>query len=414
LVRILDEGKNKFGEFFNHIGSAASKPECWGKLRIKNLDDAPYLEGGIDELTSVLRQMLNVLSALHATLSDQSADRFVKFDDHLGDLDGSIQRVMEFIESLEAFRNPDFAENAVWFSNFTAGESDYPNGLLNLAPLETGPHLRQKLYPGLASVVFTSATLALRGKFKFFASRLGLDWPEGDEHARKVVEAVFPSPFDYPRQSLVIGAAYLPEPNDPYFQQQAAKLILHVVETVRVGTLALFTSYKDLNAVYESVADAFYAQGITLLAQGKGLSRSVILNEFRDLGSSVLFGTSSFWEGIDVQGDSLSLLIVAKLPFQVPSEPVVEAYIEKLKAEGKDSFMHYILPNALLKFRQGFGRLIRARSDTGVVLVLDNRLFTKYYGKYFQEILPTRIIPAANPVELTERVAKWFKGKGRA
>jgi predicted DnaQ family exonuclease/DinG family helicase len=415
-VRLLDEGKAKFGEFFSHVGELASKPENYGKLRIKSLDEVPFLTPGIDELTTFLRSLQSVLAAMHATLTDQPADRFLKYDEHLGDLDGSIGRTFEFVETLTAFDDPDFTNNAVWFSSFIAGESDYPNGLLNCAPLEAGRHLRQRLYPGLDTVVFTSATLALRGKFKYFVARLGLDdesAPEGETSAPKVVEAVYPSPFDYPRQSLVIGTSFLPEPNDPFFQGQIGKLIREVIETTRVGTLALFTSYKDLNAVYEAVADPFFAQNINLLAQGKGLSRSVLLNEFRGFGSSVLFGTSSFWEGIDVQGDSLSLLIVTKLPFQVPSEPVVEAYLDKLKAEGKDSFMHYTLPNALLKFRQGFGRLIRSRSDSGVVLVLDNRVFTKYYGKYFQEILPTRIISTANPVELTGRVAKWFKDKER-
>jgi ATP-dependent DNA helicase DinG len=415
-IRAIDDGRTKFGEFFRHIGEAVSKPDLYGKLRIRAKDDAPYLESGVDELIDVLRGLLSTLTSLHDTLSDQSSDRFVKHEEHLGNLDGAIGRTMEFIESLGAFIEPDFRENAVWFSNFLSGESDYPNGLLNLAPLETGRLLRSKLYPGIRAVVFTSATLALRGKFKFFATRLGLDADSAPEQEDpplpRVEEAVYPSPFDYPRQSLVLGASYLPEPNDPYFQSQMAKLIQAAVETTRVGTLALFTSYKDLNAVYDAVADSFFAQDITLLAQGKGLSRSVILNEFRDLGSSVLFGTSSFWEGIDVQGESLSLLIVTKLPFQVPSDPVVEAYLEKLKNEGKDSFMHYTLPNALLKFRQGFGRLIRSKSDMGVALVLDNRIFTKYYGRYFQEILPTRIVSAANPVELTGRMAKWFHGKG--
>jgi ATP-dependent DNA helicase DinG len=172
--------------------------------------------------------------------------------------------------------------------------------------------------------------------------------------------------------------------------------------------MTLFTSYKDLNATYEALSDAFYAAGIKLMAQGKGMGRSAMLKEFKKHKDSVLFGTNSFWEGIDVQGESLSLLILYKIPFMVPSEPIVEAFMERLQAEGKDSFMHYMLPNAILKYRQGFGRLIRHKSDRGIVLVLDNRLVTKHYGRYFVDTIPSRTTVASSPMEIYDILGQWF------
>jgi len=124
----------------------------------------------------------------------------------------------------------------------------------------------------------------------------------------------------------------------------------------------------------------------------------------------VLLGTNSFWEGVDIPGESLSLLILYKLPFMVPTDPIVEAFIEKLDSEGKNSFMHYMVPTALLKYRQGYGRLIRNKTDKGVVLVLDSRIQTKKYGQYFKEILPTKTRAASNPVELYDYIGRWFKG----
>ncbi|MCB5267247.1 MAG: DNA polymerase III subunit epsilon, partial [Candidatus Cloacimonetes bacterium] len=154
--------------------------------------------------------------------------------------------------------------------------------------------------------------------------------------------------------------------------------------------------------------DDLYHSDRRLFAQGKGGSRSSILEEFKRAKNAVLLGTSSFWEGVDVQGESLQLLIIYKIPFQVPSEPLVEAYIDKLEREQKDSFMHYMLPNALLRIRQGFGRLIRSKSDRGLVLILDSRVSKKYYGTFFKEILPGKHLDVSSDVQLLDEVTRFF------
>ena len=185
----------------------------------------------------------------------------------------------------------------------------------------------------MKSIIFTSATIAIRNKFKYFANRMGLDQREEGF----VKELVVKSPFDYSTQALVLVAGFLPDPKDRFFAAQSLELIRQSVEISKAGTMVLFTAYKNLNEVYDSLYDEFNARDISLLAQGKGIGRSAMLKEFREHRNSVLLGTNSFWEGVDVPGESLELLVLHKLPFMVPSEPIVEAYLEKLNAEGKDS-----------------------------------------------------------------------------
>jgi ATP-dependent DNA helicase DinG len=287
---------------------------------------------------------------------------------------------------------------------FQTQDEKYPAGVLCYCPLNVDVIFQQKLYERMKSVIFTSATIAIRDKFKYFSNRMGLDLLEEGF----VQELVVQSPFDYNKQSKVLVAGFLPDPKDRFFQAQSLEVIRQSVEVSQAGTMVLFTAYKNLNDAYDVFGDEFYAKDIMLLTQGKGMGRSAMLKEFRKNRNSVLLGTNSFWEGVDVPGESLELLILHKLPFLVPSEPIVEAYLEKLDEEGKDSFMHYMLPNALLKYRQGFGRLIRHKTDRGVVLVLDNRIMTKRYGQFFKDTVPARTIITNSDLEIYDFLAKWF------
>jgi len=216
------------------------------------------------------------------------------------------------------------------------------------------------------------------------------------------------SPFDYDSQARLIVSSFLPEPRDRFFMNQALGCLEQLLASTDLGTMVLFTSYKDLNTVYDHVSEALYRRKRPFFAQGKAASRSSMLEEFKRHKNAVLLGTNSFWEGVDIQGESLSLLILFKLPFQVPSEPIVEALIDKLDREQKDSFMHFMLPNALLRLRQGFGRLIRSRGDRGIVLVMDSRVSNKYYGQYFKQVLPAKSLEMRSEVELLSEVSSFF------
>ncbi len=390
---------------FQETGRVVDKKGSYGKLRVRDNNEYPFLNSEMGKLIQFFRTLRNELQTLRDALVDVPHESFVEYDTHMTHLDGAIDRCKEFLQTFELLQQPDFSKTVFWLSSFYAKDPEVPNGILNFAPLDVDEKLNSLLYDRVPTIVFTSATLALRGSFKYFSTRMGISLVE----TRDIRELVVPSPFDYEKQTEVCVAGFLPEHTDRFFGNQATTLIKETLLASRVGSMVLFTSYKDLNQMYENLGEVMYQNNVVMFAQGKGLNRSAMLDQFREHGNAVLLGTSSFWEGVDVQGKSLSLLILYKLPFQVPSEPIVEAYIEKLKDDGKDSFMHYMLPNALLKYRQGFGRLIRHKTDRGVVLILDTRVETKYYGKFFKQITPTRLRNASNPVELVDMVAGWFR-----
>jgi len=173
----------------------------------------------------------------------------------------------------------------------------------------------------------------------------------------------------------------------------------------------LFTNYSLLNRMYDDLKSYFDGERILLLAQGKGNSRTNLINQFREFNDSVLFGTDSFWEGIDVPGEALELLVIPKLPFDVPSDPVVEARMEEIKKAGGNAFLEYSVPEAIIKFRQGFGRLIRTKSDFGAVIITDNRLSRMQYGKHFLNSLPAETSVFKTQKELLSAIKGWFDEK---
>jgi len=405
IISLIEEIKPQFSVLFSRIAEIVQHKGSYGKLRIKKLSAHPFLEESINYLIPYWNQLSEQIHNIKEKMLTINSNVFADYEKNTDNIDGILNRSLEILEALTRLQKPDLTEGAFWFSVINVNDKKFPAGVLNYAPLNVADILKKVLYEKVDSIIFTSATIALRGVFKYFSSRIGLDL-----NLNTVVrELIVDSPFDYDKQANVIAAPFLPSPTDKFFHDQAISLMRKIIETSKTGTLILFTSYKDLNYAYEELSTPLFEKDIPLLAQGKGFSRSAILKEFKELGNAVLLGTSSFWEGVDVQGDSLSLLIIYKLPFQVPSEPIVEAYIEKLEAERKNSFMHYMLPNAMLKYRQGFGRLIRSKSDKGLVVVLDNRIITKRYGHYFKDIIPSKTIVTKNPVELCDIVANWSK-----
>ena len=235
--------------------------------------------------------------------------------------------------------------------------------------------LNQKLFDVVDSVVLTSATLAVGGEFEFTKARLGL---------RTARTLVVPSHFDYSRQALFYVPQALPDPRSPAFTSAAAREIIEILMLSRGRAFVLFTSYQQMRLIYDRVSLEVPYQ--TLL-QGTG-PRSALLDEFRATPNAVLFATASFWQGVDVPGEQLSCVIIDKLPFAVPSDPVVEARIAAIRDEGGDAFNSYQVPQAAIALKQGFGRLIRSRTDRGVLALLDNRITKTRYGQIFFDSLP--------------------------
>lgn len=264
---------------------------------------------------------------------------------------------------------------------------------LQATPIDVGPILRECLWSKLDSAVLTSATLAVGGGFEYIRKRLGM------EHAR---ESVLPSHFDYESQAVLYVPPDLPDPRTPQFTAKAAERIRKLLEITRGRAFVLFTSYAQMNDIYQRLLGEVE---FPMLRQGDA-PKSALLEEFRLTPNAVLFATSSFWQGVDVQGEQLSCVIIDRLPFAVPSDPVVAARVKAIDAEGGNAFFQYQVPAAVITLKQGFGRLIRSLHDRGLLVLLDNRILKKQYGRVFIESLP-------NYKKTTDlRVVEGFFGVG--
>ena len=267
------------------------------------------------------------------------------------------------------------------------------NVFLQATPIDVGPILSECLWSKLECAVLTSATLAVGGGFDYIRKRLGM------EHAR---ETVLPSHFDYQSQALLYVPPDLPDPRTPQFTLKAADRIRKLLEITRGRAFVLFTSYAQMNEIHQRMLGEVE---FPLLRQGDA-PKTALLEEFRLTPNAVLFATSSFWQGVDVQGEQLSCVIIDRLPFAVPSDPVVAARVKSIDADGGNAFFQYQVPAAVITLKQGFGRLIRSLHDRGLLVLLDNRILKKQYGRVFVESLP-------NYKRTTEmRVVEEFFGVG--
>ena len=270
------------------------------------------------------------------------------------------------------------------------------NTFLQATPIDVGAILKTALFDQLECAVLTSATLAVHGGFEYMRGRLGLDYPR---------EVVLPSHFDYQSQALFYVPPDLPDPRTAQFCAKAADRIRRILEITRGRAFVLFTSYAQMNDVYQRLLGELE---FPMLLQGDA-PKTALLQEFRLTPNAVLFATSSFWQGVDVQGEQLSCVIIDRLPFAVPSDPVVAARVRSIDADGGNAFFDYQVPAAVITLKQGFGRLIRSLQDRGVLVLLDNRILKKQYGKIFVESLP----PYRRTTDL-KVVEEFFGGPGPA
>ena len=272
--------------------------------------------------------------------------------------------------------------------------------ILRASPLEISSFLKENFYPNLESVVFTSATLAVAQKkepsFEYFRARMGLDKSESAK------ELWLKSSFDWKRQAVLFLPKDIPMPDAPGFVSESAKVLEQLLELSQGRAFLLFTSYKNLEAFYEKLKRKVK---FPLLRQGDK-PRSELLREFREVEESILFATMSFWQGVDVVGPALSLVVIDRLPFDSPGDPLIKARINAINLSGGNAFLDYQVPTAVIMLRQGLGRLIRSRRDRGALCVLDPRIHKKGYGKTFLESLPE--MPVTHSLK---GVQEFFEGK---
>jgi ATP-dependent DNA helicase DinG len=264
-----------------------------------------------------------------------------------------------------------------------------------------GEALRDSFFDKKRSVVLTSATFAVRDSLSHMSKKLGL---REEAFEGRILE----TPFDLPEQVQAWVHSRLPDPNQPDFVPQMSEGIVQLASELKRKMLVLFTSLDMLRRVADAVEPDLAARGIRLHAQGMRQSRKQIRNDFLADGPAVLLGAASFWEGVDFPGEELEVLVLARLPFLVPSDPLVRARAERIEAEGGDSFSSYYLPEAILRFRQGFGRLIRRREDRGLFVVCDSRLSQRSYGRQYQKSVGVPFRAAKNWDEIVDGGTAWF------
>jgi predicted DnaQ family exonuclease/DinG family helicase len=356
----------------------------FGKLRYH--PDAPVAALLDDELRTLLAALSAVAEGTE-TLANLVVDTELdRADAFVQNLSFHALRVREFASSLEYVAEAADPDSVFWLDVRTF--RDVFECELRSAPVSVAAMMDDFLYSRVDSLIATSATMTVDGSFSFVMERLGLDLiPDW-----KVRTLDVGSPYDYDAQSIAVVAGYLQQPSSPGFNQTVAKLVVRLAERAGGGTLVLFTARSALDAVFKAVVNPLTAKGKLVLAQGHGGAASALLDQFAREVDSVLLATSSFWEGVDVPGRSLEQLVIVKLPFPVPRDPVVEAHCERYEADGENSFARYMIPRTAVRLRQGFGRLIRSTTDTGAVIFLDSRLATRAYGDRLLEQLPTRTI----------------------
>jgi predicted DnaQ family exonuclease/DinG family helicase len=359
----------------------------------------------INDLRSDLANCKKGLAELISLFAELAAESF-QFQDQIHRELISLESDLENLMISFEFALATDQENYVYWFELPLNKENTDISF-NAVPLNIADLLNKILYGRLQTAVFTSATLAVSDSFEYYQHRVGLDLLKDT----RVQTLLLGSPFNYKNQILLCISDFLDDPRQVSFSDQLAGIIKDIHQRHPTGMLALFTNYSMLNQIYNQLRLHFESENILLLAQGKSGSRTSIINQFREYKDSVLFGTDSFWEGIDVPGEALELLLITKLPFDVPSEPLIAAKMEQIKKRGGNPFLEYAVPEAIIKFRQGFGRLIRHKNDFGAVIVCDNRLNRMNYGKDFLNSLPVAAEICHDKRELFNSLSEWFNQK---
>ena len=363
----IEEAREQTAVLFNTIIDAM--PEADGKghstTLTQRIHNSNFVRNVLDAPLSAIEQ---TLKRLRDNTSTDDEEQEITAHHHY------CQRLRDELDMIITQSDPDYV---YWAEISTRGRT--ARILLNATPANVNQMLEDHLFTIKNSVVMTSATLSTNRNFAYFKERTGIS---------ECRELLAHSPFDFKKQVEIHIPRNMPDPNSSDFVPAVIRKTRHYLKLTHGKAFVLFTSYKMMDEVYDAVAPDLEAIGIDAFKQGGELSRTDMLQAFREDTDSVLFGTSSFWEGVDVRGEALSNVIITKLPFEVPTHPVMEARVKQIKERGGNEFFEFSLPEAILRLKQGFGRLIRTQTDNGIVVILDRRIKTRNYGKQFLDSLP--------------------------
>jgi DNA polymerase-3 subunit epsilon/ATP-dependent DNA helicase DinG len=353
--------------------------------------DWPDIEIAWENLRLALQAVVIGLAQCQESLNAAGAAEMVNHELVRAEVDSLLQEMQMTLSGMSLAIEKDDPQRIVWL------ECERSDGsvVVSSVPLAVDGLLQENLYEGVKTLVLTGATLQAQGSFAYIQERLGLE--DADTLA-------LGSPFDYRRSALVLTPQDMPEPEWPGYLESLSQAIADLVRASQGRALVLFTSHSSLQATHRIVGEMLREEAIQVLGQGIDGSARQLTRALQSTPNTVLFGTASFWEGVDIAGDALSLLMVARLPFNVPSDPVFAAR----SALYDQPFEQYGLPQAVLRFKQGFGRLIRSKTDRGVVVVLDRRIVSKKYGPAFLECLPDCTMRQASVREMPSLVEEWL------
>ncbi len=365
------------------LGSGSGGRESRWRIPLSRRDEGDWLTINrlLGELGGHLKGTLTPLRKLNRQLKAILDDGFEELAPLWGDIAAVISRLDASLEFLARILKGEGENEVFWVE--VRGRRGRSSVNFHLTPLDAARILKETLFKTVEPVVMTSATLTVGGSFQFISDRLGVDELED----RRIFRQTYPSPFDMSTQMRLTVLDNLPEPGRGGFVERLTEAVKELLSASGGGALVLFTSYRTLDAVYEGCLEELSGNGLSIARQGEA-PRTILLERFRAESDMTLFATDSFWEGIDVVGESLRNVIIARLPFPVPTDPVVEARGEALAREGRDPFMEDSVPRAVIRLRQGVGRLIRHRDDRGVVVICDTRIIRRAYGKVFLDSFP--------------------------